>query len=333
MAKLFISYRRDDSKHAVDRIYELLRDQHRIPAADIFIDIDSIPLGTKFAERISEKVHECETVLVVIGPRWLDEITKRSKDTNDFVRIEIEAAINSGARIVPVLLDGTAMPKPIDLPSSISSLSEYNGITLQRESFKGDVDRLATGLEEQTLSSHNISPVAQDTLVGSFQPHSEPVTPYAEAGAIDKRHWDYKGFPESEPQRSRIAFDAFRSIYRGAWRKLGSSRKLISAPFIWILNNQIKVMLVYVPLLVGAVLVWPLHLDGRPWIIPYILGSATYSLFLSTIFLWRDHKIFSVMVGITCVSFWFFVVPIIDDATHGFDFTKTVTSWFAGIAK
>ena len=41
MPKVFISYRRDDSQHQADRIFDALT--RVVPKKDIFIDIDGIP--------------------------------------------------------------------------------------------------------------------------------------------------------------------------------------------------------------------------------------------------------------------------------------------------
>ena len=69
MGSVFISYRRDDSPDTVARIYQALVDQLR--NEKIFRDIDGIPLGEQFPERLRQQLSEATTVLIVIGPRWL----------------------------------------------------------------------------------------------------------------------------------------------------------------------------------------------------------------------------------------------------------------------
>lgn len=146
MANLFISYRRDDSKHAVGRLHSALSEYFENPKEEIFVDVDSIPLGVRFAEFLDEKVGESDIVLVVIGPNWVQELNRRANDTDDFVRIEVSAALARGIKVVPVLLDGTSVPETADLPSDLVTLAKHHGTQLHHSSFRSDVDRLARGL-------------------------------------------------------------------------------------------------------------------------------------------------------------------------------------------
>ena len=65
-------------------------------------------------------------VLVVIGPNWLnakDESGGRRLDNpDDFVAIEIAAALARGIRVIPVLVDGARMPKAGELPDLLKPL-------------------------------------------------------------------------------------------------------------------------------------------------------------------------------------------------------------------
>ncbi|MEL7032036.1 MAG: TIR domain-containing protein [Pseudomonadota bacterium] len=146
MAKVFISYRRADSQHAVDRLYAGLSRQMAEPKRDIFMDVDNIPLGVDFEDHLSSKVAECETLLCVIGPNWLSEIQARAEDPKDFVRIEIEAALKRGIPVVPILLDGAPVPAEHQLPPSIRALSRRNGTEIRRATFEANVETLARGL-------------------------------------------------------------------------------------------------------------------------------------------------------------------------------------------
>lgn len=146
MAKVFISYRRADSQHAVDRLYAGLSRLMVEPKRDIFMDVDNIPLGVDFEDHLSSKVAECETLLCVIGPNWLSEIQSRAEDPKDFVRVEIEAALKRGIPVVPILLDGAPVPREHELPPSIRALSRRNGTEIRRATFEANVETLARGL-------------------------------------------------------------------------------------------------------------------------------------------------------------------------------------------
>ena len=148
MTKLFISYRRADSQHAVDRLYEALR--KHLPKKDIFIDVDNIPKGVDFADHLSRHVSQCETLLAIVGPQWLnlaDETGRRRLDSpDDFVRIEIAAALKRNIPVVPVLLDGTPMPRADQLPEDLKGFERRNAAFLSRDSFRGDMDKLIEDL-------------------------------------------------------------------------------------------------------------------------------------------------------------------------------------------
>src|ERR1700694_2435941 len=66
--KIFISYRRDDSADATGRLYDRL-EQH-YGAGEVFIDVDTIPLGMDFRKHLSDAVSQCDVLLAIIGERW-----------------------------------------------------------------------------------------------------------------------------------------------------------------------------------------------------------------------------------------------------------------------
>lgn len=150
MTKIFISYRRDDSQHAVDRLVEAIAPYVDDRKSDIFVDVDNIPLGIDFAEYLDSKVAECEILIAVIGRRWLNAgaegVANRLHDPDDFIRMEIAAALRRGIPVVPILLDGAGLPRVDDLPDELKPLARRNGTTLDRSTFQADVDRMMQGL-------------------------------------------------------------------------------------------------------------------------------------------------------------------------------------------
>src|SRR5215831_1654790 len=73
---IFVSYRRQESKHFAGRLYDQLAD--RFGEGQVFIDVDAIELGVDFAEAISRAVAACQVLLVVIGPTWLTITDERA---------------------------------------------------------------------------------------------------------------------------------------------------------------------------------------------------------------------------------------------------------------
>ena len=85
-----------------------------------------------------------EVVLVVIGPDWI------SDDPDDFVNLEVKAALDGDRRVIPVLVDGARMPSPAELPPQLSGLARRNGIELSDARWSYDVGRLLAGIEVAT---------------------------------------------------------------------------------------------------------------------------------------------------------------------------------------
>src|SRR5262245_35720658 len=106
MRKLFISYRREDSQHITGRIYDRLVQEFGQP--NVFKDVDSIPLGSDFRQVLNEAVSQCDALVAVIGESWLqvpDRAGKKRLDSkNDFIRVEIEAALERGIPVIPVVV-------------------------------------------------------------------------------------------------------------------------------------------------------------------------------------------------------------------------------------
>jgi hypothetical protein len=148
MPKIFLSYRRQDSIGVSGRIGDRLRAHFGNDA--VFMDIDSIPFGEDFREHIDAAVGQCDVVLAVIGTKWTGETSqeRRIDDPRDFVRIELESALNRKIPLIPILIDHAIMPGEADLPPSLPKLAYRNAIEIdQGRDFHPHVDRLIRGIE------------------------------------------------------------------------------------------------------------------------------------------------------------------------------------------
>jgi sulfatase-modifying factor enzyme 1/TIR domain-containing protein len=150
MKKVFISYRRHDSRYQARMIYDAF--QRALPREHLFMDIDSIPPGADFVEILGGWVDECETMLALIGSGWIsatDPKTGRRRLDNqyDFVRIEIREALKRGIPVVPVLLDDARMPDADDLPDDLRKLVRRQAELVQFRTFDADVARLMKKLQ------------------------------------------------------------------------------------------------------------------------------------------------------------------------------------------
>ena len=107
MPNIFLCYRRRQAATHSGRIFDRLR--AHFGDDDVFMDITSIPPGVHdFREYITTNVRHCRVLLAVIGPNWVGKTGTRRRIDNprDFVRIEIEAALDRGIPVIPILIDG-----------------------------------------------------------------------------------------------------------------------------------------------------------------------------------------------------------------------------------
>jgi hypothetical protein len=139
-AKVFLCYRRDDSAGYAGRVQDRLAQEFGRDL--LFMDVDAIPLGVNFATVLRNEVAKCEVLLAVIGPHWLDARdeagTRRLDDPQDFVRIEIGAALHRNIPVIPILLDGAKVPKANQLPKDLEELSMRNGLDVRHTSFHNE---------------------------------------------------------------------------------------------------------------------------------------------------------------------------------------------------
>jgi hypothetical protein len=145
--RVFISYRRDDAAGYAGRLEEAL--ERRLGHGSVFRDVLDIQPGEDFVQAIRTRLQGAKTVLVLIGPRWAGTDAagqRRSDDAQDFVRLEVAVALESGAQVVPVLLHGADMPAEASLPAPLQALARRNALSLGDAHWDADVSRLADSI-------------------------------------------------------------------------------------------------------------------------------------------------------------------------------------------
>ena len=163
MSTIFISYRRDDTAPYAGRLYDRLT--AHFGKGQVFMDIDQIAPGEDFVEVINRKVGACSIAIVLIGKHWLDAADAQGKrrldDPEDFVRLEVAAALQRNVRVLPVLVGGAAMPRMQQLPAPLAVLSRRNAFEISDTRFHTDVDKLIEALERPADES---GPAAKPAL-------------------------------------------------------------------------------------------------------------------------------------------------------------------------
>lgn len=159
--RIFVNYRREDTAYAAGWLFDRLSD--RFGDEEIFKDIDSIELGDDFVDKITTAVASCDVFLALIGDRWLT-ITGASGEprlhaSDDFVRVEIEAALERGVRLIPILVDGAHMPGREQLPTSMASMTRRQALELSPSRFDFDVARLLDAVERTLADVRGRQPV------------------------------------------------------------------------------------------------------------------------------------------------------------------------------
>jgi formylglycine-generating enzyme required for sulfatase activity len=144
MARIFISYRRDDAGGYSLLLFERL--SKHFGRGRVFMDIDTIEPGVDFAHVIEKAVGSCDALIALIGKQWLnihDENGRRRIDNpEDYVRLEIAAALRRDIRVIPVLVRGARMPNSDELPDPLKGLARRNAYELSDTRFAYDLDQL-----------------------------------------------------------------------------------------------------------------------------------------------------------------------------------------------
>lgn len=165
---IFVSYRREDSAGWAGRIHDAL--EGHFGDHQLFMDVTDISLGEDFRDVVRRRLSTVETVIVVIGPQWLTVENangdRRIDDPRDVVRLEVAAALQSPATVIPVLVDGASMPGPDELPAELSLLSFTNALEIDPAGFSDDMQRLVRAADPDASlrrRSSNISPKRRRT--------------------------------------------------------------------------------------------------------------------------------------------------------------------------
>ena len=151
--KVFISYRREDTGRTAAALASSLRHALALDVDDVFLDRDGIHGGDRFPDRLREALGRATVVLVLIGKDWLkvaDNFGVRRLDKeDDWVRVEIAQALESGKVVAPILFDGALHP-PLDAfrtAKSIEELAHKQSLEFLSGAWDESVDKICALLE------------------------------------------------------------------------------------------------------------------------------------------------------------------------------------------
>lgn len=171
---IFVSYRRDDAGGHARALYTHLN--QRFPER-VFLDWEGIEAGEDFVAKLEAIGKSCQVLLALIGKRWLEATDAAGRQRialpDDHVRKEIERALQRGIAVVPVLLDGAAMPGKADLPDSLKPLAVRNAVSISNANYVPDLEHLTHSIEallgeQQASVIHAVRKEQDWTSAGAF---------------------------------------------------------------------------------------------------------------------------------------------------------------------
>jgi hypothetical protein len=144
--RVYVSYGRDESAPA-----RILAQQlgNRFGEKRVWFDTQLLEAGSRWRDEIVAAVADADVTIVVIGPRWpASPERQRSADgAEDVLRLEIERALRTSNRVIPVLVNGAVMPRRSELPRAFRALAELEAFTLRFDSWDADVQALIEVIE------------------------------------------------------------------------------------------------------------------------------------------------------------------------------------------
>jgi hypothetical protein len=142
MTGIFINYRREDAPGVAGRLFDRLAANYS--RRQMFMDVDAMKPGLNFVKQIDEHISKCDVVLAIIGPGWLNAVDDKGQrkidKPRDYVRVELAAALKREIPVIPLLVNGTAMPSEDELPEELKSLPHRHSLELRHSRFSADSD-------------------------------------------------------------------------------------------------------------------------------------------------------------------------------------------------
>ena len=191
MASVFINYRSDDEKFAVELIHDDL--SRRFGDDEVFLARKSIAPGRDFEQELPRGVRRSAVLLAVIGPHWLtvrDRAGRRKVDLeSDWTRREILEAFDCGITVIPVLIGKeTKRLSANDLPAELGKLARCQELPFDEKNPRDSLARIAAAViaEVPGLTDRTAAPKAPPRAAGE----TNVVRKNARVGNIGSGHAD-----------------------------------------------------------------------------------------------------------------------------------------------
>jgi Flp pilus assembly protein TadD len=218
---VFVSYRRASSA-----LWALAISQHLTHRGyDVFFDYQTLASGD-FEGVIIENIRARAHFLVLLTPSALERVG----EPGDWLRREIEAALEHRRNIVPLMLEGFDFATPsigTHLTGTLAPLKSYNGLSVPLEYFDAAMNRLMTRHLNVALTQvrHPASQVASEAA--KTQQVAAEAAPPVTVEELTAERWFERAFDAADIV-TKIAFytEAIRlkPDYYGAFNNRGLAR-------------------------------------------------------------------------------------------------------------
>ena len=205
---VFISYRRTNVPWAL-AIYQDLT----MHGYDVFFDYQSIDSGN-FEKVILENIRTHAHFLVILTPSALE----RCKEPGDWLRREIETAMDEERNIVPLMLESFDFGSPLvkeALTGKLAAINTYNGLRVYSEYFFEAMDKLRERyMNVEVRETAALLLNAEATKVTETQKTAASDAAPVEKEQLTAQEWFERGYVFQEAKNWDEAFRCYSEAIR-----------------------------------------------------------------------------------------------------------------------
>jgi hypothetical protein len=143
---VFISYRRNEAAAYAGRLYDRLA--VRFGRERVFLDMENIGRGADFVEAITDAAESCAVMVALISRGWARATGGEQGDEDDYVRLEVAAALGRKIPLIPITIQGASMPRAKELSNDLAPIARRNAFELRDARWERDVEDLILDLEK-----------------------------------------------------------------------------------------------------------------------------------------------------------------------------------------
>jgi hypothetical protein len=143
---VFISYRRNEAAAYAGRLYDRLT--ARFGRERVFIDTENVGRGADFVEAITDAAESCAVMIALISRQWARATGGEQDEEEDYVRLEVAAALGRKIPLIPIMIQGASMPRAKELPDDLAPIARRNAFELRDARWERDVEDLILDLEK-----------------------------------------------------------------------------------------------------------------------------------------------------------------------------------------